>query len=76
MSFLTLGIFRVGATDSAQHLARSDRSLSWIHLVFLFAVSITPFSTTLLAYWANIVLLGAALYFSWLGERRHAAADV
>jgi len=77
MSFLTLGIFWVGQQTQLNHLARSDRSLSWIHLAFLFAVSITPFSTTLLAsfiayriallaYWANIVLLGAALYFSWM----------
>jgi uncharacterized membrane protein len=77
MSFLTLGIFWVGQQSQLNHLARSDRSLSWIHLLFLFAVSMTPFSTTLLAgfieyrvallaYWANILLLGAALYFSWV----------
>ncbi len=76
MSFMTLGIFWVGQQTQLNHLARSDRSLSWIHILFLFAVSITPFSTTLLAefttyrvalltYWANIVVLGAALYFSW-----------
>jgi TMEM175 potassium channel family protein len=77
MSFLTLGVFWVGQQTQLNHLARSDRSLSWIHIVFLFAVSIIPFSTTLLAeftayriallaYWANILLLGAALYFSWV----------
>lgn len=77
MSFLTLGIFWVGQQTQLNHLARSDRSLSWIHLLFLFAVSITPFSTTLLAefpeyrtalllYWANILLLGSSLYFSWV----------
>ena len=77
MSFLTLGIFWVGQQTQLNNLARSDRSLSWIHLVFLFAVSITPFSTTLLAafvayriallaYWANILVLGATLYFSWV----------
>jgi len=77
MSFLTLGIFWVGQQTQLNHLARSDRSLSWIHLVFLFAVTLTPFSTRLLAefpayrvalliYWLNIVLLGAALYFSWV----------
>jgi uncharacterized membrane protein len=77
MSFLTLGIFWIGQQTQLHHLARSDRSLSWIHLVFLFAVSVTPFSTTLLAefrayraallvYWVNIVFLGASLYFSWV----------
>lgn len=77
MSFITLGIFWVGQQTQLNHLARSDRSLSWIHLLFLFAVSIMPFSTRLLAefisyrtallgYWLNILLLGAALYFSWI----------
>src|ERR1700722_12774663 len=49
MSFLTLGIFWVGQQTQLNHLARSERSLSWIHIAFLFAVSLTPFSTTLLA---------------------------
>lgn len=77
MSFLTLGIFWVGQQTQLSHLARSERSLSWIHIVFLFAVSITPFSTmllaeytayrvALLAYWANILLLGGTLYVSWV----------
>ena len=76
LSFMTLGIFWVGQQTQLNHLQRSDRSLSWIHLVFLFGVSLTPFSTTLLAeflsyrlalliYWLNILLLGTALYFSW-----------
>jgi len=45
-------------------------------MVFLFSVSIMPFSTmllgqfmeyriALLTYWLNIVLAGGALYFSW-----------
>jgi uncharacterized membrane protein len=49
MSFMTLGIFWVGQQTQLNHLARSDRGLSWIHLAFLFLVSITPFSTALLA---------------------------
>ncbi len=76
MSFLTLGIFWVGQQTQLNHLARSDRNLTWIHVAFLLAVSITPFSTTLLAgypryriallaYWVNILLLGAVLYGSW-----------
>jgi len=76
MSFMTLGIFWVGQQTQLNHLSNSNRSLSWIHLVFLFAVSITPFSTMLLAeftayrlalvvYWLNILLLGATLYVSW-----------
>jgi uncharacterized membrane protein len=77
MSFLTLGIFWVGQQTQLNHLVRSDRSLTWIHILFLFCVSILPFSTTLLAqfteyrlalivYWVNIVFLGAVLYLSWV----------
>jgi uncharacterized membrane protein len=77
MSFVTLGIFWVGQQTQLNHLARCERNLSWIHIAFLFAVSITPFSTTLLAefpeyrialvaYWLNLLLLGSALYFSWV----------
>lgn len=72
MSFLTLGIFWVGQQTQLNHLARSDRDLTWIHIAFLFAVTITPFSTmllaeyphyraALLAYWFNILLLGVVL---------------
>ncbi|MGB6384178.1 MAG: TMEM175 family protein [Terriglobales bacterium] len=76
MSFLTLGIFWVGQQTQLNHLASSNIRLSWIHIVFLFFVSITPFSTALLAeftsyrialiaYWLNILFLGFALYISW-----------
>lgn len=76
MSFMTLGIFWVGQQTQLNYLERSHRSLAWIHMVFLFAVCVMPFSTTLLAqftayrialiaYWLNILLLGVALYFSW-----------
>jgi TMEM175 potassium channel family protein len=77
MSFLTLGIFWVGQQTQLNHLTRSERSLTWIHIAFLFAVSLTPFSTMLLGehtayrtalfvYWGNIFLLGMTLYFSWV----------
>jgi len=49
MSFLTLGIFWVGQQTQLNQLARSNRNLTWIHLIFLLAVSLTPFSTALLA---------------------------
>jgi uncharacterized membrane protein len=72
MSFMTLGIFWLGQGTQLSQLARSNRHYAWIHLVFLFAVTMVPFSTLLLAhfywlrvalieYWLNIVLLGAAL---------------
>jgi uncharacterized membrane protein len=81
MSFLTLGIFWVGQQTQLNHLARSERHFTWIQLAFLFIVTIMPFSTrlliefidyrtALLAYWANIFLLGAMLYLSWIRATR------
>ena len=76
MSFLTLGIFWVGQQSQLNHLRRSDVRLTWIHLAFLFAVTLMPFSTKLLGahhayrtalleYWGNILIFGATLYASW-----------
>jgi len=76
MSVMTNGIFWVGQQTQLNQFARADRNLAWIHIAFLCAVSLTPFTTSLLAefihyriallvYWLNIVLLGAALYWSW-----------
>jgi uncharacterized membrane protein len=76
MSFLTLGIFWVGQQTQLNHIERSERHFTWIHLGFLFCVTLMPFSTRLLAgfttyrtaliaYWLNILLLGAILFASW-----------
>jgi len=76
MSFLTLGIFWLGQQVQLDRLARSHRDLAWMHLAFLCAVTLVPFSTALLAehivsrvalvvYWSNIVVLGALLYWTW-----------
>lgn len=76
MSFLTLGIFWLGQQAQLNFFERSDRHLTWIHIAYLFAVSMIPFSTKLLSefidyraalmvYWANIFLLGGTLYGSW-----------
>lgn len=76
MSFLTLGIFWVGQQTQLQTFTHSDRNLAWLHFAFLSAVTLTPFSTTVLAehlllktalavYWLNFVLLGGTLYLAW-----------
>ncbi|HEV2237974.1 MAG TPA: TMEM175 family protein, partial [Ktedonobacterales bacterium] len=76
MSFLTLGIFWIGQQTQLNHMARGTRALAWLHLGFLLAVTLMPFTTGLLAdhitlrlalagYWLNIVLLGAMLYITW-----------
>ena len=81
MSFMTLGIFWTGQQTQFNALSGANRDLSWIHIVFLAAVSITPFSTSLLAefitlrtalliYWANILILGIVLYVSWRYAQR------
>ena len=75
MSFLTLGIFWVGQQTQLQSFTRSNRALTWIHLTFLLAVTLLPFSTGLLAqdttyrlsvavYWLNLLALGVVLYVS------------
>ncbi len=76
MSFLTLGIFWVGQQTQLTYIGRGDRNFAWIQIVFLLAVSLTPFSTALLAefitfrtalllYWLNVLLLGVIVYASW-----------
>jgi uncharacterized membrane protein len=76
MSFITLGIFWVGQQTQLNHIGRCDRHLTWLNLGFLFAVTLLPFATqllaeffryrtALLAYWLNILLLGAGLYCTW-----------
>jgi uncharacterized membrane protein len=81
VSFLTLGIFWVGQQTQLNLFARADRVLAWIHIAFLAAVAITPFSTMVLGqfitfrvalgvYWLNVVLLGATLLWSWSHARR------
>jgi len=75
LSFMSLGIFWIGQQTQLNHFARSDRTLTWIQLGFLLAVTLMPFSTSLLAeyigfrlavvvYWINLALLGAALFAS------------
>jgi len=76
MSFLTLGIFWLGQQTQFNSFERSNRSLAWIHLIFLFGITLVPFSTGLLAeyitfrlaliiYWFNLMLLGLMLLVSW-----------
>lgn len=72
MSFLTLGIFWVGQQTQLSDVQRSSRGYTWIHLAFLLAVTLVPFTTQLLArfhslhvalliYWVNILVMGSML---------------
>jgi len=82
MSFLTLGIFWAGQQTQLNHIGEGTRDLTWIHLGFLFAITLMPLSTRLLAefityrlalviYWFNIFVPGAMLYWSWKFATRH-----
>ncbi len=81
LSLLTLGIFWVAQQTQLSQLARSNRDLTWLHLMFLAIITVLPFTTRLLAdfftyrtafliYWANLVLLGAAVYVTWAYSER------
>ncbi len=81
LSLLTLGIFWVAQQTQLSQLARSNRDLTWLHLTFLAIITVLPFTTRLLAdfftyrtafliYWLNIVLLGAAVYVTWVFAER------
>ena len=82
MSFLTLGIFWAGQQTQLNHLREGSRDLTWIHLAFLFTITVMPLTTRLLAefityrtallfYWLNVLLPGAILYWSWTHATRH-----
>ena len=85
MSFLTLGIFWVSQQTQFNHIERSNRHYTWLHLIYLLALTLMPFSTALLAayitsrialvlYWLNILVLGTLLYSS-LQYARHAGLE-
>jgi uncharacterized membrane protein len=82
MSFLTLGIFWAGQQTQLNHIREGSRDLTWIHLGFLFTITLMPLTTRLLAefityrmalimYWLNILLPGAMLFGSWSYVTRH-----
>jgi uncharacterized membrane protein len=72
LSFLTLGLFWIGQQAQLHYTRASDRHLTWLHIAFIFAVTLVPATTGLLAnfmgvwtalvvYWVNLVLLGGLL---------------
>ena len=82
LSFLTLGIFWNAQQTQLNLFATADRDLSWLQLAFLATVALMPFSTSLLAdfitfrlalvaYWANILLLGVIVYLALIYAERH-----
>jgi uncharacterized membrane protein len=81
LAFLTLGILWVGQQAQLNLFARTDRDLTWIHLLFLASVAMLPFTTSLLAsfttlrlalviYWANIFIMGFTLLWGFHHARQ------
>ena len=76
LSFLTLGIFWNGQQTQLSYIDRGNRDLAWLELLFLAAIALFPFTTSLLAenidlrlalglYWLNIFLSGTVLWLIW-----------
>jgi uncharacterized membrane protein len=81
LSFMTLGIFWNGQATQLSYLARGNRHLSWLSLLFLAIVALFPFTTSLLAefftfrlalglYWLNIFVTGVAILAVWVYAER------
>lgn len=76
LSFLILGICWVGHHNMFHHIKRVDRPALWLNNLFLFAVSMVPFSTALLGeyfrvrtsvmvYGANMLAVGLVMVVIW-----------
>jgi uncharacterized membrane protein len=81
LSLLTLGIFWVAQQTQLSQLARSNRNLTWLYLMFLAIITVLPFTTRLLAdfftyrtafliYWVNLAVLGVAVFLTWAYAER------
>ena len=81
LSFLTLGIFWNGQQTQLSYIAKGNRDLAWLELLFLAVIALFPFTTSLLAenielrlalglYWLNIFLSGSALFLIWTYAER------
>jgi uncharacterized membrane protein len=76
LSFMTLGIFWNGQQTQLSYVARGNRDLAWLSLLFLAVIALFPFTTSLLSefigfrlalglYWLNIFAGGMALFAIW-----------
>ncbi len=61
-SFMTLGIFWLGQGTQLAQLSRSNRSYVWIHLVFLFAVTMVPGRAEMAHLMRGRILIAQSLY--------------
>jgi uncharacterized membrane protein len=87
VSFLMLGIYWVGQHNQFHLIRCADRTLLWINIVFLMAISFVPFSTALLSayplqpsaqtvYGGNLIAIGMILLWHWTyATHRHRLVD-
>jgi len=68
MTFMTVGIFWVGQQAQLNFFERSNRDLAWIHIAFLLVITLTPFSTALLAEFITYRLGCNYLLAQYLGR--------
>ena len=75
-SFVNLGIYWVGQNNQFHYIRYTDRLFLWMHLCFLFFVTLIPFSTAILGrypneqlsyivYGLNLVFIGSVTYSEW-----------
>jgi len=86
LSFTMLGTFWLAEHTFLDRCTRSDRTLAWICVLYLFFVSTLPFSASTLAehvdlavavglYWANLTGLGATLAWQLWHVQRAGMVD-
>src|SRR3989337_1004351 len=63
ISFVVLGIYWFAHHQVFHFVARVDRTLVWLNILFFMGVTLTPFAASLLGAYPNEVV---AIAFSWI----------
>lgn len=82
ISFLILAIYWMAHHRQFHYIKHSNRTLIWINIVFLMAICLLPFSTSLLGeymkqeisilvYAGNSIIIGSLLYIQWWYATSH-----
>lgn len=82
ISFFILAIYWVGHHNQFHFIRRTDRPFLWLNVVFLFFVTLIPFSAALISahpdefiaiafYGCNLIAVGLLLYSIWLYATRN-----
>ncbi len=82
LSFVMLAVYWVGHHNQFHYIERTDRLLLWLDLLFLFVVSLIPFSTAFMnahadlyiphaVYGLNIAFIGLVSLLHWAYASHH-----